>query len=53
MSHVFAELKECLALEMVHERTQRMAIEGNLTTSNIPFKMAHSEYESDIVPHSR
>uniref|UniRef100_A0A7N2KXY8 non-specific serine/threonine protein kinase n=1 Tax=Quercus lobata TaxID=97700 RepID=A0A7N2KXY8_QUELO len=47
------ELKECLALEMAHERTQRMAIEGNLTTSNIPFKMTHLEYESNIVPHSR
>ena len=53
MSHVLAELKECLTLEMAHERTQRMAIEGNLTTSNIPFKMTHLEYESDIVPHSR
>ena len=53
MSHVLAELKECLALEMAHERTQRMAIEGNLTTSNISFKMTHLEYESDIVPHSR
>ncbi|XP_050289769.1 receptor-like protein kinase At3g21340 [Quercus robur] len=38
MSYVLAELKECLALEMAHERTQRMAIEGNLTTSSIPFK---------------
>ncbi|KAK7831735.1 hypothetical protein CFP56_027074 [Quercus suber] len=53
MSHVLAEFKECLALEMVHERSQRMAIESNLTTSNIPFKMTHLEYESDIVPHSR
>ena len=53
MSHVLVELKECLALEMAHERTQRMAIEGNLTTSNIPFKMTHLEYESNIVPHSR
>ncbi|KAM4100046.1 hypothetical protein ACB094_05G039100 [Castanea mollissima] len=53
MSYVLAELKECLALEMAHERTQRMAIEGNLTTSNTPFKMTHLEYESDIVPHSR
>nr|POF10764.1 putative leucine-rich repeat receptor-like serine/threonine-protein kinase [Quercus suber] len=53
MSYVLAELKECLALDMAHERTQRMATEGNLTTSNIPFKMAHLKYESDIVPHSR
>ena len=53
MSHVLAELKECLALEMAHERTPRMAIEGNLTTSNIPFEMTHLEYKSDIVPHSR
>ncbi|KAM4111064.1 hypothetical protein ACJW30_05G039900 [Castanea mollissima] len=53
MSYVLAELKECLALEMTHERTQRMAIEGNLTTSNTPFKMTQLEYESDIVPHSR
>ncbi|KAL0010257.1 hypothetical protein SO802_005365 [Lithocarpus litseifolius] len=53
MSYVLAELKECLALEMAHERTQRMAIEGNLTTSNTPFKMTHLKYESDIVPHSR
>ena len=51
--HVLAKLKECLALEMAHERTQRMANEGNLTTSNIPFKMTHLEYESDIVPHSK
>ena len=41
MSHVLVELKECLALEMAHERTQRMAIQSNLTTSNIPFKMTH------------
>ena len=53
MSYVLAELKECLALEMAHERTQRMATKGNLTTSNTPFKMTHLEYESDIVPHSR
>ena len=45
MSHVLVELKECLALEMAHERTQRMAIESNLTTSNIPFKVTHLEYE--------
>ncbi|KAM4100048.1 hypothetical protein ACB094_05G039300 [Castanea mollissima] len=51
--YVLAELKECLALEMTHERTQKMAIEGNLTTSNTPFKMTQLEYESDIVPHSR
>nr|POF18789.1 putative leucine-rich repeat receptor-like serine/threonine-protein kinase [Quercus suber] len=53
MSHVLVELKECLALEMAYERTQRMAIEGNLTTSNTPFKMTYLEYESDIVPLSR
>ena len=53
MSYVLAELKECLALVMAHERTQRMATKGNLTTSNTPFKMTHLEYESDIVPHSR
>ena len=53
ISHVLVELKECLALEMAYERTQRMAIKGNLTTSNTPFKMTHLEYESDIVPHSR
>ncbi|KAM3747475.1 hypothetical protein ACB098_05G038100 [Castanea mollissima] len=53
MSYVLAELKECLALEMAHERTQRMAIEGNLTTSNTPFKKTRLEHESDIVPHSR
>ncbi|KAM3699608.1 hypothetical protein ACJW31_05G038300 [Castanea mollissima] len=53
MSYVLAELKECLALEMAHERTQRMAIEGNLTTSNTPFKKTCLEHESDIVPHSR
>ena len=53
MSYVLAELKECLAPEMAHGRTQRMAIEGNLTTSNTPFKMTHLEYELDIVPHGR
>ncbi|KAL4625951.1 hypothetical protein ACB092_05G060900 [Castanea dentata] len=53
MSYVLAELKECLALEMTPERTQRMAIEGNLTTSNTPFKMTQLEYESNIVPYSR
>ncbi|XP_075664903.1 putative leucine-rich repeat receptor-like serine/threonine-protein kinase At2g19230 [Castanea sativa] len=53
MSYVLAELKECLALGMAHERTQRMAIEGNLTTSNTPFKKTRLEHESDIVPHSR
>nr|XP_023885786.1 putative leucine-rich repeat receptor-like serine/threonine-protein kinase At2g19230 [Quercus suber] len=53
MSYVLAELKECLALEMAHEITQRMATKGNLTTSNTPFKMTQLEYESDIVPHSR
>nr|POE69201.1 putative leucine-rich repeat receptor-like serine/threonine-protein kinase [Quercus suber] len=52
MSYVLAELKECLALEMAHEITQRMATKGNLTTSNTPFKMTQLEYESDIVPHS-
>nr|POF09995.1 receptor-like protein kinase [Quercus suber] len=53
MSYVLAEPKECLALEMAHERTQRMATEGNLTTSSIPYKMTHLKYESDIVPQSR
>nr|POF18794.1 putative lrr receptor-like serine/threonine-protein kinase [Quercus suber] len=53
MSHVLAELKECLALEMDHGRTQRIANEGNLTTSSIPFKMTHLEYESDVAPHIR
>ena len=53
MSHVLAEIKECLALEMDHGRTQRIANEGNLTTSSIPFKMTHSEHESDVAPHIR
>uniref|UniRef100_A0A2N9EIH4 non-specific serine/threonine protein kinase n=1 Tax=Fagus sylvatica TaxID=28930 RepID=A0A2N9EIH4_FAGSY len=53
MSHVLAELKECLALEMGRGRTQRMANEGNKTTASIPFKMTHLEYESDIAPHAR
>ncbi|KAK7828299.1 hypothetical protein CFP56_030414 [Quercus suber] len=53
MSHVLAELEECLALEMDHGRTQRIANEGNLTTSSIPFKMTHLEYESDVVPRIR
>ena len=53
MSHVLAELKECLALEMDHGRTQRIANEGNLATSSIPFKMTHLEYESDVAPHIR
>ena len=53
MSHVLAELKECLALEMGRGRTQRMASEGNKTTASIPFKMTHLEYQSDIAPHAR
>jgi serine/threonine protein kinase len=53
MSHVLAELKECLALEMGRGRTQKMASEGNKTTASIPFKMTHLEYESDIAPHAR
>ena len=53
MSHVLAELKECLALEMDCGRTQRIANEGNLTTSSIPFKMTNLEYESNVAPHIR
>ena len=53
MSHVLAELKECLALEMGRGRIQRMTTEGNNTIASIPFKMTHLEYESDIAPHAR
>ena len=53
MNHVLAELKECLALEMARGRTRRMETEGNKTTSRIPSKMTHLEYESDIAPHAR
>ena len=53
MSHVLAELKECLALEMGCGRIQRMTTEGNKTTASIPFKMTHLEYQSDIAPHAR
>uniref|UniRef100_A0A2N9FWU6 non-specific serine/threonine protein kinase n=1 Tax=Fagus sylvatica TaxID=28930 RepID=A0A2N9FWU6_FAGSY len=53
MSHVLAELKECLALEMGRGRIQSMTTEGNNTIASIPFKMTHLEYESDIAPHAR
>ena len=53
MNYVLAELKECLALEMAQGRTRRMETEGNKTTSRIPSKMTHFEYESDIAPHTR
>ncbi|KAM3747470.1 hypothetical protein ACB098_05G037600 [Castanea mollissima] len=48
MSQVLVELKECLALEMAHGRSQTMEIENNETTSSIPLTMSSMELQSDI-----
>ncbi|KAK4581609.1 hypothetical protein RGQ29_024989 [Quercus rubra] len=50
MSEVSVELKECLALEMTHARSQRMATEGNKTISS---NSVSSELQSDIVALAR
>ncbi|KAL4625904.1 hypothetical protein ACB092_05G058800 [Castanea dentata] len=50
MSEVSVELKECLALEMTHARSQRMATEGNKTTSRNSVSL---ELQSDIVALAR
>uniref|UniRef100_A0A7N2LMR8 Protein kinase domain-containing protein n=2 Tax=Quercus lobata TaxID=97700 RepID=A0A7N2LMR8_QUELO len=46
MSQVLVEIKECLTLEMAHERVQ------NKTTSNSQLVAASLELESDIAAHA-
>nr|POE85929.1 receptor-like protein kinase [Quercus suber] len=53
MSEVCAELKECLALEMAHGRSQRMVTGGNKTISNNQLITTSLELESDIVALAR
>ena len=48
MSQILVELKECLALEMAHAKSQRVATEGNKTPSSIPLVTTYLELESDI-----
>ncbi|KAG6733550.1 hypothetical protein I3842_01G229800 [Carya illinoinensis] len=51
VSRVLAELKECLALEMTHGRSQSMTIECR--TSSMPHNTFHLELESEIAPVAR
>ena len=53
MCDVCAELKECLALEMAHGRSQRMMTGGNKTISNNQLITTPLELESDITALAR
>ena len=53
MSKVLTELKECLALEMAHGKSQRMETEGSETTSGIPLMTTYLEFDSDIAALAR
>ena len=53
MCEVCAELKECLALEMAHGRSQRMMTGGNKTISNNQLITTPLELESDIAALAR
>ena len=53
MSEVLTELKECLALEMAHGKSQRMETESNEATSGIPLMTTYLEFDSDIAALAR
>ncbi|XP_022715074.1 putative leucine-rich repeat receptor-like serine/threonine-protein kinase At2g19230 [Durio zibethinus] len=51
ISYVLTELKECMAIEMALERTQR--IHNNMTTSGTSVEMPTANVDSDMVPIAR
>ncbi|XP_022777203.1 LOW QUALITY PROTEIN: probable LRR receptor-like serine/threonine-protein kinase At1g05700 [Durio zibethinus] len=51
ISYVLTELKECMAIEMALERTQRM--QNNMTTSGKSVEMSIANVDSDMVPIAR
>ncbi|XVF26878.1 hypothetical protein REPUB_Repub14bG0057800 [Reevesia pubescens] len=52
ISHVLAELKECLALEMALGRNDQM-VQSKMTRSSNSMEMTSLEMESDVLPIAR